>query len=155
AAADRQRDRAVWNHIRAADGIARHLDAPCRSLRTRLAADAFDDAVHEAPERPRDEYSQDQDKGEPEHIVCAWAPPPRDAITSGFVRVLFARRGLRIPCCRMRRTEAVERTLGALGLRASRRHVHDLLPHPGRAFEILLAEREHDALIEERLGVFR
>ena len=35
------------------------------------------------------------------------------------------------------------------------RELHDLLPYLGGALQIALAEREHDAFVEQRLGVLR
>src|SRR5436190_5437916 len=55
----------------------------------------------------------------------------------------------------MRRLQAVERPLGGLRLGRRRREIDDLLPRLGGALQILLAERPHDADVEQRLDVFR
>ena len=65
----------------------------------------------------------------------------------GFVR--------RRPIGRMRRLQAVERALGRLPFGAVGRELDHLLPGLRRAVEILLAERLHDADVQQRLGVLR
>ena len=55
----------------------------------------------------------------------------------------------------MRRLEAVQGPLGGLSLRALRREIDDLLPRLLGAREILLAERPDDALVQQRLRMFR
>src|ERR1041385_945226 len=51
--------------------------------------------------------------------------------------------------------DALQPLLCGLCFGSTRSECHDLLPRLLRAIEIALAERQHDALVEERLRVLR
>ena len=53
----------------------------------------------------------------------------------------------------MRRLHAVERTTGRLAFGALGRQLDHLLPLGGRRLQVLFTEGEHDAFVEQRLGM--
>src|SRR6266850_6196321 len=58
-------------------------------------------------------------------------------------------------CAGVRRLQTVEGAFGGLTFRTLRRELDHLLPRVRRALQILLAERFHDAEIQQRLRVLR
>ena len=88
----------------------------------------------------------------PSTIARTLAPTMRTARGAGQTGASRIR-ALASPGAGVRRAQAVERALGGLPFRAVRRDRDDLLPGLRRAVEILLAERPHDADVQQRLGM--
>ena len=96
-----------------------------------------DDAVEQPPEGAGDEDDEEDEQKQAQHHAPGFRAAPGPSA------------GRR----RVRRLQAVERALRGLPFRAVGRELDHLLPGLGRAVEILLAERLHDADVQQRLRV--
>ena len=133
----RERQRRAWRHVGAAHGVPHELHGLgvfVAALRRRAPC-GFEDTIHDPPEGAR---HQDEQKPEQEEA-------------DQYVTASVTRRGAGAGVSRRR--DAFERAARRLRFRAARRERNHLLPCRLRTREILLAERQHDPLIQQRLGV--
>ena len=129
--------RALGQHERAADRIAHHLHAARRHLAAAAPA-----AARSRPSTIPSTSRQNARATMTTRTMNSSEPQQHQA--PGF-----------LAAAGVRRLQAVERALRRLPFGAVRRDRHHLLPRRVGAVEILLAERLHDADVQQRLGVLR